>query len=215
MKTVSSAIVSAPSPLLLRFLKSQVDNVCFFTPNSGHTAHSCSSSGTTLLKGLTTCKSQSSRSFCISHRNQATVESSLLNFDFLRPELKPGRFQSFPPTAKTRRDLIRLLSGANALRHASGDGQTLLKRLWHLKKRDPNNDLKPGDLPPLPAFLDPTDGTTLGRSSAKGPDGLKLRCTEVDENGKVTFTSGEFKKSELIAKVCLTPESGILAHQER
>lgn len=31
---------------------------------------------------------------------------------------------------------------------------------------------------------------------------LKMRCTELDEHGNVTLVSGEFKKSELIAKVC-------------
>jgi magnesium transporter len=29
----------------------------------------------------------------------------------------------------------------------------------------------------------------------------RLRCTEVDENGEVIMVDGEFKKSELIAKV--------------
>lgn len=29
----------------------------------------------------------------------------------------------------------------------------------------------------------------------------RLRCTEVDEDGKVVMVDGEFKKSELIAKV--------------
>jgi len=29
----------------------------------------------------------------------------------------------------------------------------------------------------------------------------RLRCTEVDENGKVILVDGEFKKTELIAKV--------------
>jgi magnesium transporter len=29
----------------------------------------------------------------------------------------------------------------------------------------------------------------------------RLRCTEVDENGEVILVDGEFKKSELIAKV--------------
>ena len=30
---------------------------------------------------------------------------------------------------------------------------------------------------------------------------LKLRCTEFDENGNVTLTNADFRKSELIAKV--------------
>ncbi|KAI9889854.1 MAG: magnesium ion transporter [Vezdaea aestivalis] len=34
---------------------------------------------------------------------------------------------------------------------------------------------------------------------------LKLRCTEFDDNGKVTLVNGEFKKTELIAKYGLLP----------
>jgi hypothetical protein len=41
-----------------------------------------------------------------------------------------------------------------------------------------------------------------GRSKAKAGNELKLRCTEFDKQGRVTLVSGEFKKSELIAKVC-------------
>jgi magnesium transporter len=43
---------------------------------------------------------------------------------------------------------------------------------------------------------------SLGRHiSAKAAAQPKLRCTELDENGNVVLASGEFKKSELIAKV--------------
>jgi magnesium transporter len=42
----------------------------------------------------------------------------------------------------------------------------------------------------------------LGRSLAvKASSEPRLRCTEFDENGNVTLVNGEFKKSELIAKV--------------
>ncbi|KAG9777485.1 cora-domain-containing protein, partial [Aureobasidium melanogenum] len=47
---------------------------------------------------------------------------------------------------------------------------------------------------------------------------LKLRCTEFDANGSVTLVSGEFKKSELIAKYGLLPrdlrkiDSSVLPH---
>lgn len=39
---------------------------------------------------------------------------------------------------------------------------------------------------------------TLAAKAALEP---RLRCTEVDENGKVILVDGEFKKTELIAKV--------------
>lgn len=57
---------------------------------------------------------------------------------------------------------------------------------------------------------------TLARNAA-GAD-LKLRCTEFDANGSVTLVSGEFRKSELIAKYGLLPrdlrkiDSSVLPH---
>jgi len=43
-------------------------------------------------------------------------------------------------------------------------------------------------------------GSSLGRIM-RPTNELKMRCTELDEHGNVTLVSGEFKKSELIAKV--------------
>ena len=46
---------------------------------------------------------------------------------------------------------------------------------------------------------------SLGRHiSSKAAAQPKLRCTELDENGNVVLASGEFKKTELIAKVKLS-----------
>jgi magnesium transporter len=55
-----------------------------------------------------------------------------------------------------------------------------------------------------PALID--DGADAGLNykrslAAKAPNELRLRCTEFDINGNVTLVNGEFKKSELIAKV--------------
>lgn len=55
------------------------------------------------------------------------------------------------------------------------------------------------DLPPLASFLD--DGQSPGRI-LKPTNEPRLRCTEFDEQGNVTVVNGEFKKTELIAKVC-------------
>jgi magnesium transporter len=60
----------------------------------------------------------------------------------------------------------------------------------------------------------------LSRALSRNPSGadLKLRCTEFDSNGSVTLVSGEFKKSELIAKYGLQPrdlrkiDSSVLPH---
>ena len=67
-----------------------------------------------------------------------------------------------------------------------------------LKKQKPVVHRQRSDLPPLASFLDDNGG--LGRVS-RPTNELKLRCTEFDESGNVTLINGEFKKSELIAKV--------------
>ena len=68
---------------------------------------------------------------------------------------------------------------------------------------------KPQSPPPLRRRISPLSGVmdeggslnTLGRHMRSANE-LKMRCTELDENGEVTMVSGEFKKTELIAKVC-------------
>lgn len=58
---------------------------------------------------------------------------------------------------------------------------------------------------------------SLGRMRRTANE-LKMRCTELDEHGNVTLVSGEFKKTELIAKYGLLPrdlrkiDSSLLPH---
>jgi magnesium transporter len=56
-------------------------------------------------------------------------------------------------------------------------------------------------LPPLASFLDASSSSGRSTRAANEP---RLRCTEFNENGNVTLVNGEFKKSELIAKVRLS-----------
>jgi magnesium transporter len=85
---------------------------------------------------------------------------------------------------------------------ASTEGGRWLRRLWGQKKVIPR-PLKTDDLPLKPFPEEGTDPSmfSLGRMSAKAANEPKLRCTEFDENGNVVLVNGEFKKSELIAKV--------------
>ena len=88
-------------------------------------------------------------------------------------------------------------------RQASTISRPILKRFWKRNgDRDQDRARKGHGLPPLPSFLDDAAGTSLERKKPGKPGSeLKLRCTEIDENGNVTTVNGEFKKSELIAKV--------------
>lgn len=59
------------------------------------------------------------------------------------------------------------------------------------------------ELPPLPKLLEESGAMGmmgLGRTTRPTHE-MKLRCTELNQNGDVTLTNGEFKKTELIAKV--------------
>ena len=92
----------------------------------------------------------------------------------------------------------------------------LLGRLWKQKEGKEKAALKPTDLPPLPSFLDEFGGANIGRNkTGKAGNELKLRCTEFDVNGNVTLMDGEFKKSELIAKVRILYAFDIRAKENR
>jgi magnesium transporter len=45
------------------------------------------------------------------------------------------------------------------------------------------------------------DGNLAGLGRTRPANELKMRCTELDESGNVTMVSGEYKKTDLIAKV--------------
>ena len=199
--------MSAPSSSLLRFLRVQSGEICFFTSN--RKAVSCQSprfrGPKASSRSLAHQLPAATRHLTTSPRGQATVESSILNLDFLRQAPKPNT-----PSRSTFPDAIRpvsstpLADNASACRRKSTDSRTLLERIWNQKGKKEGPELKPTDLNPLPSFLDDVGGTSLGRSKAgKGANELKLRCTEFDENGRATLTDGEFKKSELIAKVLI------------
>lgn len=198
MRPLYGSFVSAPSSSLLRFLRSQSQDVCFFTPSSKSTVCPLSSYRSTrpLSRNHDADRYRSTtRSFATSQRRRATVEASLFNLECLRQS---------PKQSYTR---------------ASPEYHTPLKRLWHLGTRTRASDLKPDDLPPLPSFLNDANSSILGRSKVGKPSNAHiLRCTEINENGDVTLVNGQFKKSELIAKYGLLPrdlrkiDSSLLPH---
>lgn len=194
--------VRAPSSTLLRILRTQSENFCFFTQNTQANGYT----NTTPLRRIPPEKTlprgqPSRRYFSTSPCPQATVEASVLNLDFLRPAWKAE-----PPTFTWSGQAVasahQLRNSLNRTRHASTDTWPLLRRLWGFNRRKSADALKRNDLPSFPGFLGDGAETTLGRSIAgKASNELKLRCTEIDGNGNVTLVNGEFRKAELIAKV--------------
>ncbi|KAL8904444.1 MAG: hypothetical protein Q9171_007047 [Xanthocarpia ochracea] len=218
MNTASKLHVAAPSPSLLRFLRSQINDTCFFSSNDRLERHySPAKARRPVHRNRSNGLPSWTRGFGTSPPHQATVESSFLNLDFLKHLSRQNNPTARPlPTTSTYglgRDCVR-----QPVRHASTDDQPFLRRLWQRRRIAPPA-LKEGDLPPRPSFLDEGNGTSLGRSKAgKAANELRLRCTEINENGDVTLVNGEFKKSELIAKYGLLPrdlrkiDSSLLPH---
>ena len=184
----------APSAALLRFLKSQTE----------HTSHSTLiSSGIRQNHGLSRLhfRQGSRRFFSTSPRSHATVEASLLNLDFLRKRPKQNLFEAIQPADSRRPGIVFFTSHdrRDTSRAASTDDRSFVRQLWQSKRQ--KTDWRPQESSPPTGFLDDGAGTSLGRNKGKISNELKLRCTEFNEDGKVTLVNGEFKKSELIAKV--------------
>lgn len=195
---------SAPSASLLRFLRSQSD---YFTANPSTSF------------GSTTCsEGRPSRAWRTSNWTKldpapcrATAEANL----FAIPNLSTKKHTSSRGRcALDKEEPIQLsLSPLNlsSSRAASTKSRPLLRRLFDLR-RSKESDAKGKPNRSGPALID--DGTessfNIGRGLvSKATNELRLRCTEFDNNGNVTLVNGEFRKSELIAKVCLSAISGL------
>lgn len=128
------------------------------------------------------------------------------------------------------------LSNVRSSRHASSDTSpahylkpSLWNRIFHRSRIRKEREQRENSAGPLPDYSFSNNGSyeetsaqlfNLSRALSRNPAGteLRLRCTEFDKNGSVTLVSGEFKKSELIAKYGLLPrdlrkiDSSILPH---
>lgn len=78
---------------------------------------------------------------------------------------------------------------------------TWQERLWGMAARRGSKPLQPNDLPGREDDIF-APRRTMAAKAALEP---RVRCTEVDERGETTITDGEFKKTELIAKVSTFP----------
>jgi len=201
-----------PSSTLLRFLKSQSESICFFSPNPrgafifDHAAprepqsHSHAVRVALRPRGLSTTAS-----------NHTTLEASFLNLDFLFPR-SPLSSHSNPSNSSRLVARSRRLECAGSLvaQRSAYTGskkwrQKWQQKIWGATSAKGRNPLQPDDIPKNTYGSEESGDTSmfsLGRHiSAKAAAQPKLRCTELDENGNISMASGEFKKSELIAKV--------------
>jgi magnesium transporter len=200
--------VPAPSSTLLKYLKLQSENIYFFSPNPrpGFTFDHAAPRGSQLCLPTAPEFSKSScRSVSTAAPRRATTEASFINLEFLLPRLrtisKTETRSSHLPVRYKRRGC----KGVGASRYSSTGGRKWYQKLWGRRSIKGGKPLHPDDLPSSLRGREDTSDTSmfsLGRHiSAKAAAQPKLRCTELDENGNIVLTSGEFKKSELIQKV--------------
>lgn len=191
-----------PSSTLLRFLRAQSEDVCFFNPSLRPAfAFDHAAPRSTHAKQSTFRKSPltSTQVESISTAQSAVLEAGFPNLDFLVPRSTSSWLQPDSRVFRGARKRQRQTWDVGSSRYSSSDG----RKWWQLwSKRAPKHSqpLHPDD---LPGGEDRSDSMfSLGRRiSAKAAAQPKLRCTELDENGNIILTSGEFKKSELIQKV--------------
>lgn len=138
-------------------------------------------------------------------RRDATCESSILNFDISshRPTRKASRSSTFCAESQPGIFEFSIPYGrANQTRQASALFGTLFRKPWGTRRANRHATSKPDNLAEHPSFLDDVSEAILGRSKVvEASNGMKMRGTELNENGVVTLVNGEFKKSELIVKV--------------
>ena len=197
---------SAPSVSLLRFLRSQSGADHFFSAKPSSCPHT--------FRGRSICHNRQSYVSPLVRASKSPVA---------RPASQEARITAhgFKVNGSNARPQISGLSGASRnsslvvmlkqTRNASTRSRPLLRRLLDMKrskaaagKAGNNKQQAPNGGGNNGPFLD--EGTAnlfnLNRSLAgKATNEPRLRCTEFDNNGNVTLVNGEFKKSELIAKV--------------
>ncbi|KAF2136554.1 uncharacterized protein K452DRAFT_279756 [Aplosporella prunicola CBS 121167] len=194
---------AAPSPALLRFLRAQTES------------HLCSPAGSAFPQ------------YCAKARASFPTTTALVGDSSLRsPFASPARYQSswaarsssrLSPLPASRLAAAPELPGPHhahtPLRRLSSKSLASFWDRW-LGRRKPASKLHADDLPPRNTYTQDEGGIRRPRPINE----LRLRCTEFDENGNVTLVSGEFRKSELIAKYSLLPrdlrkiDSSMLPH---
>jgi len=173
---------SVPSTLLLRFLRLQ----------SG------------LVTSSSACIHPKSRA--LSHEGptgSSRRSSSWARFG--KPEACPTPDAGFVgiPGARPKPAVSSLLPEQLVLaRYASTNRRPLLRRLFDFKRNKTAEYQKARNIGPTLIDEGGEGIFNIGRGlTAKASNELRIRCTEFDMNGDVTLLNGEFRKSELIAKV--------------
>ncbi|GAB1312220.1 magnesium ion transporter [Madurella fahalii] len=192
---------AAPSQRLLRFLRAQSEGLSFAE---------CASP--LPVRHVCTCgkpRSSLRSSATPTTRREPTLRAAFLDLNGVHlPKTLRKQRTAAPASSKCR----GLAASGGARRYASteqapqknGNKFTWQEWLFGQKGKNETDPLKDGD---FRVQLEEESGSIFKRRSltAKAALDPRLRCTEVDGNGKVIMVDGELKKSELIAKYGLLP----------
>lgn len=195
--------VSVPSPGLLRFLRLQTESFAFISPlassvgpalfrRASRPRCAAKTSPRTVARPMTTA--------CAEHG--ACLRASILDVESITARLQRKRKNAGPAT-------MRFFSTTSARPDGYTDlpqQETLRRPTWQerLLGASAGRGSKSLKLDDLAAGEDHENNSmfnTRRTLTAKAALEPRLRCTEVDENGQVILVDGEFKKTELIAKV--------------
>lgn len=168
----------APSRSLLRYLRTQTDDA-FLAQGSSMNANRCP---------------RQARFISTSRFDQRTSTQSIAA---ARSKLPPTSLRcAFSTTTPTKNKWA-----SDKCKDDQPPSASWQERLWGMAARRGGKPLKPEDLPPEDFEQGSSMFNTRRVMTAKAAAEPRLRCTEVDENGEVILVDGEFKKTELIAKV--------------
>jgi magnesium transporter len=188
---------AAPSRRLLRFLRAQSEGLAFVECASRLPArrHACICTRTRLSdKPLNTPLT----------RREPTLQASFLGLNAILPPLT--RQRAAPGISKKNGQDVTFTGGAPRYASSEQTPQDECGRsTWQewLFGPDPKKQTEPLKEDDIRVRMEEESGSIFQRRSltAKAALDPRLRCTEVDGNGKVIMVDGELKKSELIAKV--------------
>ncbi|KAL2122101.1 hypothetical protein VTJ04DRAFT_2556 [Mycothermus thermophilus] len=193
---------AAPSPRLLRFLRAQSAGL-FLSECASRLAprrHAC-----TCARLATRISRRPQQSFELSvARLEPPLQASLFGLPSILPKAltrhRAGKQQ--PDTQSPSTGTPRYASSDQPCREDGPSKSTWQEWLFGSEARKERERLKEEE--ELRSRLEDS-GSIFPRRTSKAPLDPRLRCTEVDGDGKVIMVDGELKKSELIAKYGLLP----------
>ncbi|KAK7756596.1 magnesium ion transporter [Diatrype stigma] len=204
---MASLRTPVPSAGLLRFLRSQSENLSFFSPNNAPAPGIRHATRRAWCAAKRRAQEYSRLNQTLHCQRGESLQAGILDLNSL---LQP---RSSRVSSGLRVKNPKLPSQARiGVRYACTDEKkstsqpTWKERIWGMGSRKPAKPLEPDDLPNGDGDGENNSMFNIRRQlSQKAALEPRLRCTEVDETGNVIVVDGEFKKSELIARFGLLP----------